>query len=78
MVNDGNYFYNGKHFIMYTKVRSLSCTQESNIILYVDYSKKEKKEKIMVFREYERYPNKRSNYVGGLEAESEPIKMNLE
>ena len=43
MVTDGNYTYQGEHFIIYINVKSLCCTPETNIILYANCTKIEKK-----------------------------------
>lgn len=43
---DGNCISCGNHFIMSIKIESLSCIPETNTILYVNYSAKEKKEAI--------------------------------
>ena len=45
---DDNQTYCGDHFVMYTNGESLSCTHETNMMLYVNYTsiinkKKEKK-----------------------------------
>ena len=37
MVIDGYYTYPGDEFVMYINVKSLCCTSETNIILYVNY-----------------------------------------
>lgn len=45
IVTDGNWTYCGDHFVMYTNIKSLSCTPEINAILHANYSSiKEKKE----------------------------------
>ena len=38
MVTDVNWTYCGDHFIMYKNIKSLYCTPETNIILYVKYN----------------------------------------
>ena len=38
MVTDFNWIYCGKHFVMYTNIKSLCCTSETNIMLYVNYT----------------------------------------
>ena len=37
MVMDGNQTYCGDHFAMYTNTKSLCCTPETNIMLYINY-----------------------------------------
>ena len=38
MVTDGNYTYWGDNFAMYTHIKSICCTPETNTVLYVDYT----------------------------------------
>ena len=35
MVTNGNYAYYGEHFVMYRIVKSLCCTPETNVVLYL-------------------------------------------
>ena len=42
---DGDWAYYGNHFTAYTSVESLCCTLETNLMLYVNYTIKKKKEK---------------------------------
>ena len=34
----GNWSHSGDHFMMYKNIKSLCCTLETNIILYVNYN----------------------------------------
>ena len=38
MVTVGNYAYHGGHFLIVLNVKSLCCTPETNVLLYVDYT----------------------------------------
>ena len=46
MVTDVNQSHYGDHFPVYTNTKSLFCTSESNIILYVNYSLIKNKENL--------------------------------
>ena len=37
-MTDGNWTYCDDHFAMYTNVKSICCTLETNIIVYVNYT----------------------------------------
>ena len=37
-MTDGDYTYHDEHRIIYINVKSLCCTPETNIILYVNYT----------------------------------------
>lgn len=38
MMTDGNQIYGGDNFVMYKNIKSLCCTLEINIILYISYT----------------------------------------
>jgi len=38
MVTDGDYTYSSEHWVVYRIVKSVCCTPETNIILYVNYT----------------------------------------
>ena len=44
-VTDVNYTYCGDHFAIHTNSKSLFCTPEINIVLYVDYTSLKKKKR---------------------------------
>lgn len=38
MMTDGNYTYHGEHIVTYIIVEPVSCSPETNIILFVNYT----------------------------------------
>lgn len=50
MMADGYYTYCGDQLVKYVNVKSLSCTPETNIIVYANYSSiKTNKQKQLIF-----------------------------
>ena len=45
MVTEGNYTYS-EHFVMYIIMKSLCCTPETTIILYINYTSNKIKQKL--------------------------------